>query len=748
MSKSRLTDDAFNELIDKVGLETLVDKVLARKREAERRSAPMEAWFLGPKAEHAEMWLETVEHVLRDYIHWRRNYFPQDPIIIDREMVRSHETWGENFKTEIDKVLNQLKAHFPFYSPRYNAHMLSEQTLPGVVGYFATMLYNPNNVSGEAAPITVDLELEAGQMVSKMLGYDPKTSWAHITSGGTVANMEALWVARMVQFVPLMLQDMCRERGIGDFEVKQPDNSRANILDLSPSELLAQRPTRCLRIIRELAAHAADGSQRIYDDINGFIQRSRFNPSNRGMYGVLRDIGLSPVIFVSEAAHYSIKKAANVLGYGEDAVELVPVESHFRMSMTALSERLFELPDDRYVAAVIAVMGTTEEGAVDPVHRIRDLRYDLQREHNRSFWLHVDAAWGGYIRSLFCGHGFEGRLEGKDPEEVADAFYESMGMGEEIEVGVTYVQSGGNTEETRKLQLDWRDLSVYSAFLAMRDADSITVDPHKLGYVPYPAGVIAFRKKAVTELIVQKAQYIGDEVGGIKGIDEKIELENVGHYILEGSKPGAAAAACWLAAKTIPLNIDGHGKIIKETLLSTKKLARYIGLHDRLFDTIEIALHGRPGPTEGRFTFELVAEPDTNLACFVCVPGRVDGNGDFIRDTSGGLEWVNALNKAIYDRMTIKVEPHNHKPPYSQEFFVSRTVFRDEQYKAESISGLLDRLGFTRKDYVENGIFVLRSVVMNPLHRLAEKAGKDYLYDFVVELHRVAGEVLQVDGRR
>lgn len=71
---------------------------------------------------------------------------------------------------------------------------------------------------------------------------------------------------------------------------------------------------------------------------------------------------------------------------------------------------------------------------------------------------------------------------------------------------------------------------------------------------------------------------------------------------------------------------------------------------------------------------------------------------------------------------------------------MSRTIFRNDHYKFESIAGLLDRLGCTRADYEKNGMFVLRSVVMNPLHRLAERAGKDYLYDLLTELHRVAGE--------
>ena len=69
-------------------------------------------------------------------------------------------------------------------------------------------------LTAEAAPITVELELEVGRMVAAMLGFNPKRAWAHITSGGTVANLEALWVARTVQFTPLMVQEFCRAHSL------------------------------------------------------------------------------------------------------------------------------------------------------------------------------------------------------------------------------------------------------------------------------------------------------------------------------------------------------------------------------------------------------------------------------------------------------------------------------------------------------------------------------------------------------
>lgn len=75
-----------------------------------------------------------------------------------------------------------------------------DMSMPSLLGYFMTMLYNPNNVSIEASPLTMVAEIEAGQQLCEMFGYnlDPKVKdvpigWGHITCGGTVANLESIW---------------------------------------------------------------------------------------------------------------------------------------------------------------------------------------------------------------------------------------------------------------------------------------------------------------------------------------------------------------------------------------------------------------------------------------------------------------------------------------------------------------------------------------------------------------------------
>ena len=130
---------------------------------------------------------------------------------------------------------------------------------------------------------------------------------------------------------------------------------------------------------------------------------------------------------------------------------------------------------------------------------------------------------------------------------------------------------------------------------------------------------MAFRNGLVTEHIVARAQYISDDAGGVKAIDEPVHIEAVGPYIVEGSKPGAAALACWLAHKTIPLDVHGHGQIVRATLLSAKKLFKYLVNHRHMFDEWHAELTGGE-QCAAPFTFVPLFEPDTNVVCFIVRP--------------------------------------------------------------------------------------------------------------------------------
>ena len=229
----------------------------------------------------------------------------------------------------------------------------------------------------------------------------------------------------------------------------------------------------------------------------------------------------------------------------------------------------------------------------------------------------------------------------------------------------------------------------------MGAADSITIDPHKMGFVPYPAGVIAFKNRQVTQFVAQKAQYISDNSD--KASFDIDEIRDIGPYILEGSKPGVAAVACWLAAKTIPLNLSNHGKIVKTSILNTLRLKHYLIRHQKhTFFDIETELGGdflRVTP----FKFvPLYDNIDTNLLCFVVVPMKweiVSKNCSpqprpkmIFSERWSKLNDLNMFNEDIYKHFTIKdsqqVTNYNTN---TQNFFLSRTRIENEQYNYSSI---------------------------------------------------------------
>ena len=87
--------------------------------------------------------------------------------------------------------------------------MTSETILPATLGYLAGMMWNQNNVDSSASPVTTQMEIKVGDHLCQLIQY-PYTEeirpWAHITSCGSVANIEALWSARNLKFHPLAIK--------------------------------------------------------------------------------------------------------------------------------------------------------------------------------------------------------------------------------------------------------------------------------------------------------------------------------------------------------------------------------------------------------------------------------------------------------------------------------------------------------------------------------------------------------------
>ena len=241
----------------------------------------------------------------------------------------------------IDRVLaevaDRLHDNYPYFHPLYAGQMLKPPHPVARLAYELALHMNPNNHALDGGRASSAMEKQAVAELAKMIGWD--THLGHLCGGGTMANLEALWIA------------------------------------------------------------------------------GQLHPGK--------------TVLASTQAHYTHQRIAGVLGL---PFETVPCDARGRMDTHALERRLAA----GGVGTVVATLGTTATGAVDPLDAILGLRerYD--------FRVHADAAYGGYFLLV-------ANLEA----------------------------------ETRQ------------AFDRLRDVASIVIDPHKHGLQPYGCGCVLFRDPSV-----------------------------------------------------------------------------------------------------------------------------------------------------------------------------------------------------------------------------------------------------------
>ncbi|WP_329089320.1 aminotransferase class V-fold PLP-dependent enzyme [Actinomadura citrea] len=118
---------------------------------------------------------------------WSKIFGPFDPhpalAVDDSRFAAAFETFTE-----------RLKNNYPFFHPRYAGQMLKPPHPAAVIGYLTAMLINPNNHALDGGPATAMMEREVVQQLATMFGYG--TYLGHLTTSGTIANLEALFVAR------------------------------------------------------------------------------------------------------------------------------------------------------------------------------------------------------------------------------------------------------------------------------------------------------------------------------------------------------------------------------------------------------------------------------------------------------------------------------------------------------------------------------------------------------------------------
>ncbi len=131
-----------------------------------------------------EHWLTTAAEAIGD---WQRGYGAFEPH-------PSLNVSDEQFGAAFGELTRRLTDNYPFFHPSYAGQMLKPPHPAAVVGYLAAMLINPNNHALDGGPATAAMEKEVVSQLAAMFGL--RTHLGHLTTSGTIANLEALYVAR------------------------------------------------------------------------------------------------------------------------------------------------------------------------------------------------------------------------------------------------------------------------------------------------------------------------------------------------------------------------------------------------------------------------------------------------------------------------------------------------------------------------------------------------------------------------
>ena len=613
--------------------------------------------FLGPAGENEALLERALITSLREHGRWRRAFHPHDPPSIETDEQATPQFAAAVARTEqaLAELSARLRQSVPMFSPRYVGHMASDLLLPGLLAQLLTTLYNPNNVSADAAPVTLDLEVQVGQQLARMCGLntDPArgpTAYGHLTSGGTVANYEALWLQRAVRFYPLALLKASHD----DAELATllarhglaADTDAWQAINLMPAAIFELRDA----LERALAARADAAS------VRARIADARVEHLGMAEF-LLRHRLATPVVICPRTAHYSWPKAMQLLGLGDAQLWYADVDAQMRLEPASVERLLDRAWQTRVpVLAVVAVLGTTEFGTIDPVHDLVALR-DAAAMRGQASVVHVDAAWGGYLATLFRAE--DGSAV---PRQVLrDTF--------------RYFPSP----------------DVYEAFVSLGRADSITVDPHKLGYLPYGGGAFIGADRRMTEFVGQRPVYLYDAANPANSPDR---LGQLGDYILEGSKAGAAAAGVFVSNQVLPLDANHFGRICGQTVRASEYL------FDRLHE-----LAARLAPL---CSIVLPVEPDTNLVCIAVNPA---GNRSLAR--------MNRFGRQLFSHFAI--DPA--KPDLQQEFVGSHTSLLRKNLSLAAARRVAQKLGLDPATFVitigdperdADHVFLLRHTLMNP----------------------------------
>lgn len=570
-----------------------------------KEEVALKGLFLGPQAENQSWVLEQVETLLNAWFQWRQNFRPGDGIAISSEDMLQPEYVLRRQTTEA--VLQELSRRFeneiPKFSPRYIGHMFSEVSLPALFGHILTLLHNPNNISAESSLVGTQVEDEAIAALSKMMGLEPGVG--HFTSGGTVANFEAVYRALA----------RCYDWMAAGLEEGSTSAFGSSLIGWSKYQMLSAD-------LKERSAYLNPNNS------NPFVAADSISKKTGRNF-------LGPILLVPQHKHYSWVKAAHVFGLGAEAFWSVQLNARGHLDVKDLRKKiLLAQEQDRPIAMIVSVLGTTELGMIDPIDEVAQLIAEFKEKNEWHLWHHVDAAYGGFLCSL----------QG-DAAEVSDVL---------SPVSLAAVQ-------------------------AVRSATSVTIDPHKLGYVPYACGAFI---TAATQDYYQRS-FGGPYVNFSQGYDK-------GLFTLEGSRSATGAVATWMTARCVGLGQQGYGRIIARTIRLRKELEQRLRLE---IPEVRVAPFG-----------------DANLLGF-CLAR----SGDSVKE-------VNKRTLSVYESFST---------PDNADFFVSKTYLYQKSYSQYLNSFVKSWEG----DNDAEGLVLIRLCIMNPFFRSIEMKN-DFLSLFVKALRQ------------
>ena len=604
----------------------------------ELRDRALDACFLGPYGENDTLLEKLLVEFLRDHVYWRRNFHPEDPPSIPTAAAYDPDylAFEARMRRELHQLSAALKRSVPFHSPRYIGHMASDLLLPGLAAHMLALPYNPNNVCEDSAPVTVDMEVQVGLQFARLLGYphDPTQAtcaFGHLTSGGTLANYQALRLALALKAFPLAL----RAAQVPDLVLPADDWTAFNLAG-----------AECIALLEDWQRWLASQPPAARARWHGKVEAERIEQRGLAGFFAAHPQVCVPRVFAPVTAHYSWSKGLKLLGLGGQQLELLPTRG-MRLDVDALDASL-ERCARRHepVLMAVAVLGSTEHGTIDPVDSVLRARKD-SRARGLDFAVHVDAAWGGYLATLFREE--DGSL--RSYEAIAAEFEH------------------------------FPSAALHAAFGALAQTDSVTIDPHKLGYLPFGSGAFVCRDHRAMCLLSERADYV---FHGTAAPDYLARYRNLGQYIPEGSKSGAAAAGVYVAHKVLPLDHRHFGRLTRATVRAAEAFhARALRFADE---------------QDGHLCVRVPFAPDSNLVCLALNPF---GNRS--------LAHANTFMHRLHD--TLRADPR--QPLQLKEFFGSVTTLRPDLLGTAETAQILSTLGLDATGHDEP-LVILRHTLMNP----------------------------------